>query len=205
MVDRTKLIPVYNRSTKGTVGYTIPELNNLRREFQPGETKRISVDELEKLSWIPGGMPMLKNFLIVQDKEVVEELIGEVEPEYYYGKDEILNILTKGSLDQLEDCLNFAPKGVLTLIKDLAIQIKLNDMSKREMILEKTGQNVDRAIKANQEIEEFEKREGIATEKKDEPKVRKSGAAAQEAPIENSAPKRKTAAPKYKVVTNIEE
>jgi hypothetical protein len=52
---------VKNRSAS-TIVYKIPE-DNLRRRFTPGETKRISYDELLKLSYQPGGKEMMANFL----------------------------------------------------------------------------------------------------------------------------------------------
>ena len=43
-----KILIVTNRSA-GMVVYTIPE-EGIRREFTPGETKKIPFEELEKLS-----------------------------------------------------------------------------------------------------------------------------------------------------------
>ena len=52
---------VKNRSA-GIVKYTIPE-DNIVRRFTPGETKRISYEELLHLSYQPGGREMMINFL----------------------------------------------------------------------------------------------------------------------------------------------
>jgi hypothetical protein len=62
-----------------------------------------------------------------------------------------------GSLDELLDCLDFAPVGVLGLIKDYAVKLEINDLSKREAIQNKLGLNVTAAIeinKANKETTE---------------------------------------------------
>jgi hypothetical protein len=61
MIDKNKMIKVINKFN-GTVGYTIPELN-VHRNFYPREKKEISFDELEKLSFIPGGEVILKEYL----------------------------------------------------------------------------------------------------------------------------------------------
>ena len=53
MLDKNLMVKVTNRDN-GTVGYTIPDLGNLHRTFQSGETKEISMDELRKLSHIIG-------------------------------------------------------------------------------------------------------------------------------------------------------
>ena len=50
---------VKNRSA-GMVVDNIPELN-IRRQFQPGEVKRISHNELEALSFRPGGKEIIAN------------------------------------------------------------------------------------------------------------------------------------------------
>lgn len=49
MITETTMYNVKNRSSS-VVTYRIPE-TNLRREFAPGETKRIPFGELEKLTY----------------------------------------------------------------------------------------------------------------------------------------------------------
>jgi len=193
MIDDKTIILVVNRDS-GSVGYKIPELGGLYRRFAPNEAKKVSMEELRKLSYLSGGRELLKNCLIIENEEAVEELLGKVEPEYYYTKTEIEKLLRTGSLDQLEDCLTFAPTGVIDLIKQVATKVKLNDMRKRELIFSKTGFNVDNAIRNNAYAEKVE-----ADEKKDTTKVRKATSVVAE--TETSAPKRKTAAPKYKVTS----
>ena len=68
-----KLSEVTNRET-ARVGYSVPELD-VRRQFMPGETKSISLKELEKLSFVPGGKALIKNYLLVHDKEVLNKII----------------------------------------------------------------------------------------------------------------------------------
>ena len=153
-MDKDKKIKVVNRS-RGVVGYTIPELGGLRRQFQHGEAKMITFEELEKLSWIPGGRYLLANELVVHDKEAVKELLGNVEPEYYYGEKEIRYLLDSGApMDQLLDCLDFAPEGVLDLIKKLAVEMPCNDVRKREAIYDRIGFNVTRAIELSENDED---------------------------------------------------
>ena len=61
-MDKSKIMyKVKNRSASRVV-YKDPELK-VRREFQPGETKLISYEELEKLTYIPGGRKLMANFL----------------------------------------------------------------------------------------------------------------------------------------------
>ena len=192
MIEKDTLIKVKNRDN-GTVGYTIPELGNLHRSFSKGETKEITMDELRKLSYISGGKLLLQDYLIVQDQDALRELLSDdVEPEYYYGEEEIKKLLLTGSNDQLLDCLEFAPEGVIGLVKDLAVSLKINDISKRNIILEKTGFNVTNAITINEETVEGEGEETKSSRRSAPVTVDKG----------EKAPKRRTAAPQqYNVVS----
>lgn len=189
MKNGNDLVKVQNRDN-GSVGYTIPDLNNLHRTYQPNETKNITMDELRKLSYVPGGMEILRNYLVILDEEAREEILSDVEPEYYLTKDGVKKLLLEGSLDALLDCLDFAPSGVVDLVKDVAVEIELNDVKKRDAILNKTGFNVTNAINFNKETtDEAEKVKP----------VRRIGQ-----PEENAATAptgRRTAAPTYKIVT----
>lgn len=186
MIDKNALIKVRNRN-KGTVGYTIPDLGNLHRNFQPGETKEVSMDELRKLSWVPGGDAMLKDYLIIEDEEALKELLNTVEPEYYYTEEDIIKLLQVGTMDQFMDCLEFAPEGTIELIKDLAVKIELNDIQKREAILKRTGFNVTNAININKESE--------INDNEDENKARRA------APITNNPAAAARRTSKYDVVS----
>ena len=153
-MKKDTLIKVLNRDN-GSVIYSIPEMNGLRRVFQSGETKEVTFEELEKLSYIPGGMELLRDNLVIKDnQEAINLLLGHVEPEYSYTKQDIVKLLKEGSLDEFLDCLDFAPEGVIDLIKNLAVQLPLNDVEKREAILEKTGFNVTNAIRIKKEVAE---------------------------------------------------
>ena len=151
MLDKNTLIKVTSRG-KGTVGYSIPEMH-VTRNFQMGETKEITMGELRQLSYIPGGQVILNECLIVENEEALKELNPNYEPEYFYTEQDVEKLLTLGSMDQFLDCLDFAPEGVISLIKDKAVALEINDLAKRKAILEKTGFNVTRAIEINHESE----------------------------------------------------
>lgn len=192
MIDEKKIVRVTNRDN-GHVGYRIPDMNNLVRDFSANETKNITVEELKKLAYISGGPTLIRDYLIIDDAEVVKEVLGEVEPEYYYTENDVKNLLLTGSLDALKDCLEFAPKGTIDLVKKLAIEMPLNDIAKRKAILEMTGFNVDAAIMVNEETKE---------ESDDTQKVRRISEPVKE---EVKSTGRRTAAPtvsesKYKIL-----
>lgn len=152
-MDRSTRIKVLNRDN-GSVVYSIPEMNGLRRVYQSGETKEVTFEELQKLSYIPGGKELLAESLVILDNdEAVKELLGHTELEYKYTKKDVLRLLKEGSMDQFLDCLDFAPDGVKELIKNCAVQLPLNDVEKREAILQKLNFNVDNAIRIKRQSE----------------------------------------------------
>lgn len=192
-MDKDTLITVKAR-TRGRLGYTIPE-DNILREFSKGESKQIPFGELVKLSYIPGGDYILKNSLIVENQEALDLLNMHVEPEYFYTEKEVKKLLSEGSLDQVEDTLNFGPEGVKELIIQTAVDTKLPDTNKRKIIQEHTEFNVDQAIAINEALGKDEE------ENKSEEKKRKSTPLS----VGNSQPARKAAVPQYNVVSKNKE
>lgn len=162
-MEKGTIIKLTNRGS-GMAVYTIPDMN-LVRTFSPGETKEIEFNEIMQLSKTPGGMNLLMDQMIIESEQAVKEILGDVEPEYSYTEEDIMKLLTEGTNEQLMDTLDFAPKGVIDLIKDLSVKIKLNDMNKRQIILAATKFNVTRAIEndeASKELDEPEEKENKA-------------------------------------------
>ncbi len=167
-MDMKKLYVVKNRSASEVV-YSIPE-DGIRRPFAPGEVKRISYEELQKLSYQPGGREIMTNFLQIESEEVTSDLNIRREVEYDMSEQQIIELLKSGSMDALLDALDFAPVGVIDLIKTFAVQMPLNDMEKCKVIKEKTGFDVMTAIKNNiADKEPEEKPAEPATERRVKP------------------------------------
>lgn len=193
IVSKKKVVPVRNRN-KGTTCYTLED--GMKRVFAPGQVRNIDIEELKELSMSPGGEYALKNFFIVKDRTALEALEIETEPEYFYTEAEIKKLLTTGSLDQLEDCLNFAPDGVIEIIKSMSVAMELPDTKKRELITKKTGFSIDNAIKVNKILNEDDNN----AEEKNQKPVRK----AKTIETADSAPSRKAepiSEPKYKIIS----
>ena len=144
MSENKKILEVQNRSD-GTVVYSIPDLN-LTRRFGPFETKKVSYEEIEKLQYQEGGSFLIQNYLLIRDEKALEDLSVQAEPEYFYTEEEIKTLLTTGTLDQLADCLNFAPDGVIDILKTMAVNLPLNDIAKCELIKEKLDFDVRQAV-----------------------------------------------------------
>ena len=188
MLAKDTIIKVTNRDN-GVVGYSIPEMN-IRRLFQKGEIKEITMEELRKLSYRPGGQVILNECLIVHNEEALRELNPDYEPEYFYTEKEVTELLLKGTQEQFLDCLDFAPEGVINLIKDLAVKLEINDLAKREAIQKKTGLNVTRAIEINRESKEADEAEEVKKRRAATPTLTVS---------EPQATGRRAAAPKYTI------
>lgn len=184
---------VKNRSGSHIV-YSIPEMG-VRRSFAPGETKKLTYEELEKLTYQPGGTALLASYLQISDVQAVNNLNMRVEPEYYMDERQVAQLLATGSLDQFLDTLDFAPEGVIDLIKRYAISMPLMDLQKREALKKKTGLDVTKAL------------ENIQAEKEDdeEKSIDDSRAPKQRRVKQEEAPAgRRTTAPKYNVVSKEE-
>lgn len=150
MLNKNTKIKVRNRSA-GKVGYSVPDLGILNRVFMANEVKDLSFEEIQKLAYQPGGSYILQHYLVIDNQEAREEILGDVELEYDFTETEVRELLLNGSLDALLDCLDFAPVGVIDLVKKLAVDLELSDVRKRKAIHRVTGFNVDNAIKINEE------------------------------------------------------
>lgn len=197
MVETNKKFSVTNRSAS-RVHYSVPEIGVKSRDFQPGETKMITYAELEGLSYLPGGIELIRDYLLIRNPEAVSEFVGKVEPEYNMTNAEVKELILHGSQDEWLDCLDFAPEGVIDLIKTLAVELPLTDTRKMESFKQKKGINLARMIQAKRE----EEAEMLAEEAK---QAQQQAAAPRRRvqPVTPAAPEnpaRRTTGSKYKVV-----
>ena len=191
MITQETMYNVKNRSSSMVV-YRIPE-TNLRREFAPGETKRIPFGELEKLTYQPGGRELLENFLQILEEEVTTNLNVHRELEYDMSEEQVRDLLLTGSVDAFLDALDFAPIGVIDLIKSMAVALPLTNLQKRKALKDKTGFDVDRAL---MHIEEERAEENVD-------KV--NSAPAERRVKEEVKPAGRRTTPSYKVTKKAEE
>lgn len=190
-MENNKMCLVKNRSASRIV-YRIPEMG-IRREFSPTETKKIAYDELEKLSYQPGGVALLTNFLQVQDAPAIAELGIHAEPEYHMSEQQIIDLIKTGSLDAFLDCLDFAPVGIIDLVKKYAVSVPLADYEKRKALKEKTGFDVDAALKNIAAEQAEEEAKATNTQRRIQP--------VNETPVN---PGRRTTGSNYKVTSRAE-
>ena len=191
-MSNTVFYNVKNRSA-GVATYKIPELG-VRRSFQSGEVKKISAEELEKLTYRPGGMALLSNFLQIMDAEAIAKVGLKPQPEYHMSEQDIVRLMQTGSIDEFLDCLDFAPPGVIDIIKKLSVSLPLADIQKRQALKAKTGFDCDAALRHVMEEKEDDG-ENTILKTSGERRVKKE---------ESAAPERRTT-PKYNVVTPTEK
>lgn len=180
---------VYNVKNRGAgvVTYIIPDAG-IRRSFAPGETKKISEEELTQLTFQPGGTQILAEFLQIQDPEIREELGIRTEPEYDMSEADVIELLKNGSLNQFLDALDFAPRAVIDLIKTLSVSLPLSDYNKRKALKEKTGFDVDAAVSNNEADKADDATETAAPTRRAQPIVNSATA-----PARRTTPKYTTA------------
>ncbi len=188
-------IKIKNRS-RGTVVYKVDLEDRpvpVRREFSPGEIKTVPKRELETLSYQMGGMALLQDYLqIIDNDEVAREIGIHLEPEYHFNADQIKELLLTGSQDAFLDCLDFAPAGVLELVKEYAVKLPVESTAKREAIKEKLRFDVDKAL-ALKKAENESSIQPVEEEKRR--RVVETATPGRRVPTDAAAPS------KYKVVT----
>ena len=173
--------------------YKIPE-DGIRREFKPGQTLTISSEELEKLTYQPGGTVILSQFLQILDLDAIEQFHIKTEPEYYMSEAQVADLIKNGSLDAFLDALDFAPIGVIDLIKKMSIDIPMTDIQKRKALKNKTGFDVEAALRHNEEDKEESQTTILKQNNNGERRVKQPEA----------APGRRTSVPKYNVVSTAD-
>lgn len=134
---------VYNRSDS-IVAYALPELN-VKRTFNLGESKDIEPKELEMLFQQDGGRVLLKEYLLADDEEWVAKH-WDAPIEYFWKPDDIRKCCMEDSLELFQETLEYAPEGVIDLIKMYAWQTPMTDLNKIEALRMATGFDTMAAI-----------------------------------------------------------
>ena len=194
MIKDDTLINVRNRNN-GTTGYTLADGAKETRLWAENEIKKITFAELKRVSYLPGGAELLRDYLVIEDPAAIEALnVGidiQEQPEYLYTENEIRDLLFNGSLDELKDFLDFSPDGGIEIAKQIAVNEELPDMRKRKIISEATGFNINTAIEINDMMKDNSIAED-ATPKKQRRVAKETEAA--------PAPEKPTRRTNYKIV-----
>lgn len=193
MENKDKRVKVINR-TGGSLAYKIDTLRVTRHWPKPGDYLNISISELSELKTVPGGNYILKECVIIEDKEALNILFPdtELEPEYNYGLKEVEALLYEADLAQLLDALDFAPQGVLELIKTKAAEKLPNETAKIEAINKKFKIDLVKINELYQEKEIKEQASKQTRERRTAPIIGTKGS------------KQESSLPKYKIAKEDE-
>ena len=190
-LTRDSKIKVTNRSN-GTVILKVQD-RHFRAELNPKETRVLNYGDILDVAAQPGGRNLIYNFLLIQDAEALRQGLNvKEEPEYWLTEEKIPSWMNTCSLDEFKDALQFAPQGVLDLIKKYAVSQPLNDMAKRIAIKDALQFDVTLAITNNEKSGEDEAANAPSAR-------RRSASVSYEVPGEEDASPEP--APKYKRTT----
>lgn len=190
-LTRDSKIKVTNRSN-GTVILKVQD-RHFRAELNPKETRVLNYGDILDVAAQPGGRNLIYNFLLIQDAEALRQGLNvKEEPEYWLTEEKIPSWMNTCSLDEFKDALQFAPQGVLDLIKKYAVSQPLNDMAKRIAIKDALQFDVTLAITNNEKSGEDETTNAPSAR-------RRSASVSYEVPGEEAASTEP--APKYKRTT----
>lgn len=151
------MVEVINNST-GSVSFYSEYSRMSRKWDKPGSKKKVPLEELRELVSNSGGYELLENFLLIKDMDVREELGLPVNKEYMLDEKEIKALLKK-SVDVLTETLENTSDSIKEKIAQTAIDTKLSDLDKLEVIQEHSGIDVLSAIKEKKDEEKEKKSE----------------------------------------------
>ena len=77
------------------------------------------------------------------------------------SEQQVVDLLLNGSLEAFLDCLDFAPLGVMDLVKKFAVDLPMTDYAKCEALKNKTGFDAMAAVR-NKRADEKEAAEDAA-------------------------------------------
>lgn len=131
-----------------------------RYSFGPQQAKTLSAEDLRSLAYVPGILTMFYDGKLRMDNmELCREFnIPTDIPEYDYTIEDIDRILVKEDIEVLMDVLDFAPEGILELVKNRAIALKIPSLEKRRVISERLSTeqiaiDIDRMIRDAERME----------------------------------------------------
>ena len=174
MEDKDRKVLVKNRSA-ATAIISIPN-RNINITLAPGQViNTLTAGDIEEFSYQPGGDKMIREYLQLSLEEIDKLALGDPQPEYSYSEKDIIDLLKPANPDNFDlllDCLDFAPVGVIDLVKKYAVELPLTDTRKLEAIKEKTGFDVAAAIRHAEEekAETQEEKKGPIRRVTSEPK-----------------------------------
>lgn len=168
LTDNTS-VNVYNNTTYD-IGYYVEGIK--RREWTYGANPiiKIPLGEIENALGDVGCYNMYtRNKLLIKDTDVREHL-GLPPLDDVINYDDVKEMLSGKNVSAIEETLKNAKEihdmRVLEMVADLAIELRVGDLTILSMIKEYAGKDVEEAIKDAIEEDDKKKAKGKATSKK---------------------------------------
>jgi len=162
-LQNNQLVNVIN-NTNGVVGY-YSEYNRIQRRWdKPNSVKKIALEELRELVNSAGGIELLENHLLIKDPQVREELGLPLEKSFMLEEKDIKDLLKK-SVSALKDTLLNTSESIKEKIAHIAVEMKLSDLEKLELIKEHTGIDALTLIQDKKEEEKQAKSKATSKDK----------------------------------------
>ncbi|MFD0587814.1 hypothetical protein ACFQZE_07350 [Paenibacillus sp. GCM10027627] len=166
-INDATLVDVYN-NTSGVVSFRT-EGKGKRKWDKANSVKKVTVGELKELINSRGGEKLLLECLLIKDISIREELNLPTDPEHLLDGTDVQKLLKEEDADKLQTILENTNEGIKDKIASVAIEQKINDTDKMELIQEHTGIDVYSAIKEKKEEEKE-----AAKEKEDKSTAKKT-------------------------------
>ncbi len=176
-------------------GYKL--MNGTFRRFAPRGTMSVTAGEVREVSNMPGTITLFQNYLRIDNKDLATELgvsDDSFEHEYSWGRDEIVGALTTEPIEVLLDALDYAPDAIKESLVDIAVELEIPDVNRRNAIKEATGKDVTKMIEIkNAYKDEPQKEDNKPTERratqKQAPAKKSSGRRASSAAVDTKEEK----------------
>lgn len=178
-------------------GYKLPN-GNFRR-FAPRGSINVLAGEVREVSNMPGTITLFQNYLRVENKDLATELgvsDDSFKHEYSWGKDEIVSALTTEPIEVLLDALDYAPDAIKESLVDIAVELEIPDVNRRNAIKEATGKDITKMIEIkNAYKDDSQKEDDKPTERRTAQKqasAKKSSGRRASAPVAETQEEKKT-------------
>lgn len=152
MLEDTEKVEVESIG-RGSVGYQ-PATNPLikRRWERPGIKKKVPLGEIREVLSTAGGEKLFRDHLLIKDIKVREELDLPITEAKMIGEKELEELL-KGNPSKLKSMISEMSKETQIRMAEKAAEMKIDNVSKLQLIKKHSGIDVYKLMEAQEEKE----------------------------------------------------
>ena len=149
-------VVILRNFTTNAVIYRTPT-TRVRREMPAGGSIKVTAGEIREMMYDKGCVDILRNYVQICNKTLALEVgVSEdsFDNEYNWTVQDIQNCLLKGSIEELQDAMDFAPDGIKESLLTEAVNLEIPDVRKRDIISKAMQRDVSGMIDNKHKIEE---------------------------------------------------